>query len=41
MVEYMRGVDTEVLIGSRFLGSAEGMTPSRRALLRPRRCSSE
>ncbi len=34
MVEYLRGVDTEVLIGSRFLGSAEGMTRSRRALLR-------
>lgn len=34
MVEYMRTVDTEVLIGSRFLGSAEGMTKSRRALLR-------
>ena len=34
MVEHMRTVDTEVLIGSRFLGSAEGMTRSRRALLR-------
>lgn len=34
MVEHLRTVDTEVLIGSRFLGSAEGMTRSRRALLR-------
>jgi len=34
MVEYLRTVETEVLIGSRFLGSAEGMTRSRRALLR-------
>ncbi|MFL6154211.1 MAG: glycosyltransferase family 2 protein [Ornithinibacter sp.] len=34
MVEHLRAVDTEVLIGSRFLGSAEGMTRSRRALLR-------
>src|SRR5215203_2992218 len=34
MVEHLRQVDTEVLIGSRFLGSAEGMTRSRRAVLR-------
>src|SRR5512141_850702 len=34
MVEHLRTVDTEVLIGSRFLGSAEGMTRGRRALLR-------
>lgn len=34
MVEHLRTVPTQVLIGSRFLGSAEGMTRSRRALLR-------
>ena len=34
MVEHLRTTDTEVLIGSRFLGSAEGMSRSRRALLR-------
>lgn len=34
MVRHLRGVDTEVLIGSRFLGSADGMTPSRRVLLK-------
>ena len=34
MVEHLRAVDTEVLIGSRFLGSSEGMTRSRRVLLR-------
>ena len=34
MIEHLRRVDTEVLIGSRFLGSAKGMTRSRRVLLR-------
>lgn len=34
MVQHLRGVDTQVLIGSRFLGSADGMRPSRRALLK-------
>lgn len=34
MVSYLRTVDTEVLIGSRFLGSVEGMSTSRRALLK-------
>jgi glycosyltransferase involved in cell wall biosynthesis len=34
MVEHLRKVDTEVLIGSRFLGSVDGMSPSRRALLK-------
>ncbi len=33
MVEHLRTVDTQVLIGSRFLGSAEGMSGTRRALL--------
>ncbi len=34
MVEHLRTVDTEVLIGSRFLGSVDGMSRSRRALLK-------
>jgi len=34
MVNHLRGVDTEVLIGSRFLGSVEGMSTSRRTLLK-------
>lgn len=34
MVQHIREVDVEVLIGSRFLGSVDGMTRSRRALLR-------
>lgn len=34
MVRHLRGVDTEVLIGSRFLGTVDGMTFSRKALLK-------
>ncbi|MDN5789294.1 MAG: glycosyltransferase family 2 protein [Micrococcales bacterium] len=34
MVHRIREVDVEVLIGSRFLGSVDGMSTSRRALLR-------
>jgi glycosyltransferase involved in cell wall biosynthesis len=34
MVDHLRKVDPEVLIGSRFLGSVDGMSPSRRALLK-------
>lgn len=34
MVAHLRSVDVEVLIGSRFLGSVEGMSMSRRALLK-------
>jgi glycosyltransferase involved in cell wall biosynthesis len=34
MVQHLRGIDAEVLIGSRFLGSADGMTLSRKALLK-------
>lgn len=34
MVNHLRGVDTEVLIGSRFLGTVAGMSASRRALLK-------
>lgn len=34
MVDHLRKVDTEVLIGSRFLGSVDGMSASRRALLK-------
>ncbi|MEO7130606.1 MAG: glycosyltransferase family 2 protein [Dermatophilaceae bacterium] len=34
MVQRIREVDVEVLIGSRFLGSVDGMSRSRRALLR-------
>ncbi len=34
MVQHLRGSDVDVLIGSRFLGSVDGMTASRRALLK-------